>query len=151
MADLIKFPVRRRRPLAAYQLRRFATDGSARPTLILCAGSDSEAREQARGFSEDGFRTELWSSGRLLESLPPGDHPVAASIQLLNGSALPESGRGFPVPSQTTDGRSDVMATEKNRSNRETKKPKKAVPKTNAAAPSTKGVISGASKPSGRT
>lgn len=43
------------------------------------------------------------------------------------------------------------MATEKKRGNRETKKPKKAVPKTSAAAPSTKGVLAAASKPSGRS
>ncbi|WP_279604417.1 hypothetical protein [Methylobacterium sp. J-070] len=42
------------------------------------------------------------------------------------------------------------MATEKPRGNRETKKPKKAVPKTIAAAPSTKGTVAGAAKTSGR-
>ncbi len=35
------------------------------------------------------------------------------------------------------------MATEKKRGNRETMKPKKPVPKTNAAAPSTKGTVRG--------
>ena len=39
------------------------------------------------------------------------------------------------------------MATEKKRGNRETKKP---VPKTNAAAPSTKGAVAGATKAAGR-
>ena len=34
------------------------------------------------------------------------------------------------------------MATEKQRGSRETKKPKKAIPKTNASAPSTKGAVS---------
>ena len=43
------------------------------------------------------------------------------------------------------------MATEKKRGSRETKKPKKAVPKTNAAAPSTKGTVAGAVKPTGRS
>jgi hypothetical protein len=43
------------------------------------------------------------------------------------------------------------MATEKNRGNRETKKPKKSVPKTIAAAPSTKGAVTGSAKPSGRS
>lgn len=43
------------------------------------------------------------------------------------------------------------MAIEKKRGNRETKKPKKSVPKTTAAAPSTKGVLSVASKSSGRS
>ena len=42
------------------------------------------------------------------------------------------------------------MATEKKRGSREAKKPKAAVPKTNASAPSTKGTVSGAVKPSGR-
>jgi hypothetical protein len=42
------------------------------------------------------------------------------------------------------------MATEKKRGNREAKKPKKAVPKTNAAAPSTKGTVAGVMKTSGR-
>lgn len=38
------------------------------------------------------------------------------------------------------------MSIEKQRSNREAKKPKKAVPKTNAAAPSTKNPVSAAVK-----
>lgn len=38
------------------------------------------------------------------------------------------------------------MASEKKRGNREVKKPKKRVPKTNAAAPSTKGTIAGVVK-----
>ncbi len=39
------------------------------------------------------------------------------------------------------------MATEKKRGNRESKKPKKPVPKANAAAPSTKGgTVAGAMK-----
>ena len=42
------------------------------------------------------------------------------------------------------------MATEKKRGNRETKKPKAPVPKTNAAAPSTKGTVAGAMKTGGR-
>ncbi len=151
MSNLIQFPVLRRRPLAAYQFRRFGTDGTVWPTLIICAGSDSEAREQARSFSEEGFRAELWSSGRLLESLPPGDHPVAASIRLLGRASLHEIERSQRLFPKMTVDRSDVMATEKKRGNRETKKPKKSVPKTNAAAPSTKGVLTGASKPSGRS
>ncbi|CAM2754938.1 hypothetical protein JHFBIEKO_1110 [Methylobacterium mesophilicum] len=40
------------------------------------------------------------------------------------------------------------MASEKQRSNRETKKPKKAVPKINAAAPSQKNPVSAAVKKS---
>ena len=43
------------------------------------------------------------------------------------------------------------MATEKQRGNRETKKPKKSVPKTNAAAPSTKGTVSAAVKKADRS
>lgn len=42
------------------------------------------------------------------------------------------------------------MATEKKRGNRETKKPKKPVSKTNAAAPTTKGTVVTAGKTSGR-
>jgi hypothetical protein len=42
------------------------------------------------------------------------------------------------------------MATEKKRGNRETKKPKKPVPKTNAAAPSTKGTVAAVMKTAGR-
>ncbi|MGT2489310.1 hypothetical protein ACU4GA_32160 [Methylobacterium oryzae CBMB20] len=42
------------------------------------------------------------------------------------------------------------MATEKKRGNRETRKPKKPVPKTNAAAPSSKGTVATAMKTSGR-
>ncbi|GJD85409.1 hypothetical protein [Methylobacterium haplocladii] len=42
------------------------------------------------------------------------------------------------------------MATEKQRGSRETKKPKKPVVKTNAAAPSTKNIVSDAVKASGR-
>ncbi|GJE61170.1 hypothetical protein [Methylobacterium trifolii] len=42
------------------------------------------------------------------------------------------------------------MATEKKRGSRETKKPKKSVPKTNAAAPSTKDAVSNAVKAAGR-
>ena len=42
------------------------------------------------------------------------------------------------------------MANEKKRGNRETKKPKKPVPKTNAAAPSAKGTVAGAMKLAGR-
>jgi len=42
------------------------------------------------------------------------------------------------------------MATEKKRGNRETKKPKKAVPKTNAAAPSSKGTVATPMKSGGR-
>ncbi|GJD90381.1 hypothetical protein BHAOGJBA_3920 [Methylobacterium hispanicum] len=42
------------------------------------------------------------------------------------------------------------MATEKKRGNRETKKPKKPVPKSNAAAPSTKGTVVPAMKTAGR-
>lgn len=42
------------------------------------------------------------------------------------------------------------MATEKQRGNRETKKPKKAAPKTNASAPSTKGTVSAAVKKADR-
>ena len=42
------------------------------------------------------------------------------------------------------------MAKGQQRGNRETKKPKKPVPKTNAAAPSTKGTVSGAMKTAGR-
>lgn len=42
------------------------------------------------------------------------------------------------------------MATEKKRGNRETKKPKKSVPKTNAAAPSNKDTVAGAMKTAGR-
>ncbi|MGT2482318.1 MULTISPECIES: hypothetical protein [unclassified Methylobacterium] len=42
------------------------------------------------------------------------------------------------------------MATEKKRGNREAKKPKKPVPKTSAAAPSTKGTVAGAMKATGR-
>ncbi|GEP01555.1 hypothetical protein GCM10007887_20420 [Methylobacterium haplocladii] len=43
-----------------------------------------------------------------------------------------------------------TMATEKQRGSRETKKPKKPVVKTNAAAPSTKNIVSDAVKASGR-
>ncbi len=43
------------------------------------------------------------------------------------------------------------MATEKKRGNRETKKPKKPVDKTNAAAPSTKGTVAVAEKTAGRS
>jgi len=42
------------------------------------------------------------------------------------------------------------MATDKKRGNRETKKPKKPVPKTNAAAPSTKGTVAAAMRTVGR-
>ncbi|MDP4026697.1 hypothetical protein Q8W71_29245 [Methylobacterium sp. NEAU 140] len=42
------------------------------------------------------------------------------------------------------------MGTEKKRGNRESKKPKKPVPKTNAAAPSTKSTVVGAMKQTGR-
>ena len=42
------------------------------------------------------------------------------------------------------------MATEKKRGNREEKKPKKSVSKTNAAAPSTKGIVAGAMKTASR-
>jgi hypothetical protein len=42
------------------------------------------------------------------------------------------------------------MANEKKRGSRETKKPKKPVPKTNAAAPSIKGTVTGAMKIAGR-
>jgi hypothetical protein len=42
------------------------------------------------------------------------------------------------------------MATEKKRGNPEGKKPKKALPKTNGAAPSTKSIVAGAMKTSGR-
>ena len=38
------------------------------------------------------------------------------------------------------------MATEKQRGSRETKKPKKVVPKTNASAPSTKGTVASIAK-----
>jgi hypothetical protein len=83
MGDLIKFPGQRQRPQAAYQLLRFAPDGSIRHTVSIHTESDAEAREQARTLSE-GCRAELWSSGRLLEQLAPGDHPVATSIRLLS-------------------------------------------------------------------
>lgn len=43
------------------------------------------------------------------------------------------------------------MATEKQRGSRETKKPKKAVPKVNASAPSMKNTVSAAVKKSDRT
>lgn len=43
------------------------------------------------------------------------------------------------------------MANEKKRGNRETKKPKKPVLKTNAAAASTKGTVAGAVKTAGRS
>lgn len=43
------------------------------------------------------------------------------------------------------------MASEKKRGNRETKKPKKPVPKTIAAAPSVKGTIAASTKGSGRS
>ena len=42
------------------------------------------------------------------------------------------------------------MSIEKQRSNRETKKPKKAVPKTNASAPSQKSTTASAAKKSDR-
>ncbi|GJD59732.1 hypothetical protein [Methylobacterium dankookense] len=42
------------------------------------------------------------------------------------------------------------MASEKKRGKRETKKPKKPVPKTNAAAPSTKGTVATPMKTAGR-
>jgi hypothetical protein len=150
MADLIKFPGRRQRPLTAYQLRRFAPDGSSRSTVSIHTGSDAEAREQALRLSE-GLLAELWSRGRLMECLPPEDHPVAASIGQLIGSARADAEHDHRPPGQITDGGSDIMATEKKRGNRETKKPKKSVPKSNAAAPSTKGTLVSASKPSGRS
>lgn len=150
MADLIKFPGKRQRPVAAYQLRRFGPDGSARPTVYILADCDADAREQARGLS-DGLRAELWSSGRLLEHLESGDHPVVASIQLLGGSISPDPGCDSRLPLHIIDGGSDTMATEKQHGNREAKKPKKAVPKTNASAPSTKGTVSVGSKPGGRS
>lgn len=42
------------------------------------------------------------------------------------------------------------MANDKKRGNRETKKSKKPVPKTSAAAPLTKGTVAGAMKTAGR-
>lgn len=42
------------------------------------------------------------------------------------------------------------MASENKRGNRETKKPKKAIVKTNAAAPSTKDMVSTAVKAAGK-
>ncbi|SEG05732.1 MULTISPECIES: hypothetical protein [Methylobacterium] len=39
------------------------------------------------------------------------------------------------------------MAAEQKRGNREAKKPKKSVPKTNASAPSVKGSVAAATKP----
>lgn len=42
------------------------------------------------------------------------------------------------------------MATDRKRGNRETKEPKKSVPKTNAAAPSTKETVAAAMKTVGR-
>ncbi|WP_279597732.1 MULTISPECIES: hypothetical protein [unclassified Methylobacterium] len=43
------------------------------------------------------------------------------------------------------------MAIEKKRGNRETKKPKKPVPKSNAAAPSAKGTVASVMKTGGRS
>lgn len=88
MGDLIQFPGKRQRSLAAYELRRFAPDGSIQHTVSIETGSDAEAREQARRLSE-GCRAELWSSGRLLEQLAPGDHPVASTIRLLSEPLAP--------------------------------------------------------------
>lgn len=90
MAELVTFPGNGLRPLAAYQLRLFAPDGRVRPTVSIQTRSDSEAREQARRLSE-GCRAELWSGGRLLEELAPGDHPVASSIRLLSCLAHPDT------------------------------------------------------------
>ncbi|MBE7197125.1 MAG: hypothetical protein INR70_04890 [Parafilimonas terrae] len=90
MGDLIQFPGKRQRTLAAYELRRFAPDGSIQHRVSIETGSDAEAREQARRLSE-GCRAELWSSGRLLDHFAPGDHPVATSIRLLSEPLAPLS------------------------------------------------------------
>lgn len=42
------------------------------------------------------------------------------------------------------------MATENKRGNRETKKPKKTIPKVNASAPSTKNIVSATVKSAGK-
>lgn len=139
MADLIPFPIRRRRRLTDDRLRRFGADGS-----------DADARElsQPQSPSSDA---ESCFGGPLPDQFASGDHPIAASIRLLSGSEASDPERGSRLPLHVIDGGRDIMATEKNRGNRETKKPKKSVPKTNAAAPSTKGTVSGALKPPGRS
>ena len=57
---------------------------------------------------------------------------------------------GFPVGRAIIDAPSNpeetTMAQENKRGSREAKKPKKTVPKTNAAAPSTKDMVSSAVK-----
>ena len=150
MADIIQFPGKRQRSLAAYQLRRFAPDGTIRSTASLHAGSDAEAWEQARQLSE-GFRAELWSQGRRLDCDLTGERPVAVSILRPIGLALDAAEHDHRRSAPKTTGRSDAMATEKKRANREAKKPKTSAPKTNAAAPSTKGAPIGAPKPHGQS
>lgn len=91
------------------------------------------------------------SGGPPPEQFASGDHPVTSSIRLLSQSDSSDPEFVSRSPLHVIDGGRDIMAIEKQRGNRETKKPKKVVPKTNAAAPSTKGTVSGAPKPPGRS
>ncbi|MEE7446552.1 hypothetical protein MRF4_01170 [Methylobacterium radiotolerans] len=82
MADLIDFPGKRRGSVSAYRLRRFATDGSDRGTVLIRAHDDTEARQQADRLAE-GLLAELWFGDRFLDHVAPADHPVAACVSAI--------------------------------------------------------------------
>ena len=84
MADLIKFPVilRARHARRAYQVQRFAQNGSVIASRIITARDDVDAKRQAAVLAA-GDRAELWASSRLVAVFGTFETPIATLIRLL--------------------------------------------------------------------
>lgn len=74
-------PVQNQRPLQAYELHQFGDDGQIRTTAFICARCNADVQHQARLLT-DGLRAERGFDGRLIDTLAPGDRPIAGVISL---------------------------------------------------------------------
>ena len=84
MADLLQFPAqpRSRHARRAYQIHKFAADGSVLTSRTITARNDSDAKQQASEFIVE-HRIELWSANRFIAQFGSSDAPIAAWIKSL--------------------------------------------------------------------